>query len=313
MSEKRGQPTLSFNRIAAKAVSTPKPKFTGSWATVEIQPDPFAPQRFTIGVVVQGSDERLHFKLLDGFQKFDCLYGDRFPQTWVAELMAYAEHALRAAAQSRASLDSVVFGAPSLSLGPSLFTAGMDQEEAVEKLYAELVVMAPHAEPKKEKGFQFIDTPTARRMVNEHLKEIAKLDFNRIVAEGSGILLADAGANHFLDLNLTPPGCCGSVISAVYALTQTVEMNLHRAARDLTTYARIRSTDDTGLFMLLPPPKALDAKERIKMEKLLADYQWKLERDGFRVVSHESPGALASDVYEWAKPHLPDYSGLVAE
>jgi hypothetical protein len=78
----------------------------------------------------------------------------------------------------------------------------------------------------------------------------------------------------------------------------------------LTTYARIRSTEETGLFMLLPPPKALEAKERMKMEKLLTDYQWKLERDGFRVAGHESPEALAADVYEWAKPHLPDYGGV---
>lgn len=310
MTEKRDPPSLSLARLAAKAVSTPPPKFAGTWATVEIQPDAFAPQRLTIGVVVQGADERLHFKLLDGFQKFDCLYGERFPQTWVAELMAYAEQGLRIAAQNRTPLDAVMFDAPSLSLGPALFTAGMDQEDAVEKLFAEVVVMAPHVERKKEKGFQFIDTPTARRLVNEHLMEIAKLDFSRIVAEGSGILLPDAGANHFLDLNLTPPGCCGSVISAAYASTQTVEMNLHRASRDLTTYARIRSTEDTGLFMLLPPPNALEAKERIKMEKLLTDYQWKLERDGFRVVGHESPEALAHDVYEWAKPHLPDYSDI---
>jgi hypothetical protein len=308
MSEKSPATALSFARLASKAAATPKPRFTGSWAVVEIQPDPFAPQRLTVGVVVQGSDERLHFKVLDRFQKFECLDGDRFPQSWIAELMAYAEHALRSAAQSRAPFSSVAFDAPSLSLGPPLFTAGMNQEDAVEKLFAEVVVMAPHVEPKKEKSFQFIDTPTARRMVNEHLNEIAKLDFNRIVAEGSGILLADEDGRHFLDLNLTPPGCCGSVVSAVYASTQTVEMNLHRASRDLTTYARIRSTEDTGLFMLLPPPKALEAKERIKMEKLLTDYQWKLERDGFRVVSHESPQALAVDVYEWAKPHLPDYT-----
>ena len=310
MIDKRAAPSLSFARLAASAVTTPTPKFTGSWATVEIQPDPFAPQRLTIGVVVQGSDERLHFKLLDGFQKFDCLYGDRFSQTSITELMAYAEHALRAAAQTRAPLNSVAFDAPSISLGPALFAAGMDHDDAVEKLYAEVVVMAPAVPAKKEKGFQFIDTPTARRMVNEHLTEIAKLDFNRIVAEESGILLADGAGKHFLDLNLTPPGCCGSVISTVYASTQTVEMNLHRASRDLTTYARIRSTDGTGLFMLPPPPKALEAKERIKMEKLLADYQWKLERDGFRVVSRESPEDLAVDVYEWAKPHLPDYSDL---
>ncbi|NMM76218.1 hypothetical protein [Acidovorax sp. SRB_24] len=286
------------------AVTTPKPAFSGAWTTLELQPDVFVPQRFSIGVIVQSPGDRLHFKLLDDFKKFDCLYRDTFPQKSIRELLASAESTLRRAVQDKTAIPEVAFDTDCLMLEVPRFTSGADREATVERLFNEVIVMAP-TQKKSADRFESIDTPRARELVNTELKRIAQMDFDRIATQQSqGVLLDFEGGKHFLDLNLETPKGCGSVTSAVYKTAQSVEMNLLKSSRDLTTYSRIRKLEDIGLFLLLPEPTAIEPKEYKHIESVIHDYEWKLERDGFRVVSLPSPAELAQEIYDWAKPAL---------
>lgn len=294
----------STEHMSQFALATPKPEFTGAWATLELQPDIFVPQRFTIGVVVQSPGDRLHFKLLDDFKKFECLYQERFPQKSVRELLAYAEEALRRAVQSNTAIPEVQFDTNCLMLAAPQFTSGNDRESSVERLFSEVVVMAPSGK-RKASEFQSIDTQQARELVNRELKQIAQMDFDRIATpQRQGILLDYEGTKHFLDLNLITTRACGSVTSAVYKTAQSVEMNLLKSSRDLTTYSRIRKMDDIGLFLLMPEAGAVEPKEFKHIEAVIEEHEWKLERDGFRVVSLPSPLALAREIYDWAKPTM---------
>ncbi|MEK6667579.1 MAG: hypothetical protein AABZ19_02020 [Pseudomonadota bacterium] len=284
------------------ATSAPRPSFSGAWATVELQPDVFVPQRLTIGIVVQSPGDRIHFKLLDDFKKFECLYHDQFPQKSVRELLAYAEFALRRAVKEKTAIPEIQFETHCLTLAAPSYTSGDDREATVERLYSEVVVMAPSAK-RKVNEFESIDTPTARQLVNQKLKEIATMDFEKIVpSEGQGLLLDYEGTKHFLDLNILTAGACGSVTSAAYKSAQTVEINLLKSSRDLTTYSRVKEMDNIGLFLLLPQADLMEPKEFKKIEEVIDEHEWKLERDGFRVVSHHSPSELANEIYEWAKP-----------
>lgn len=296
--------SLDLTHLVSVAEPTLLPQFTGSWATVELQPDTFVPQRFTVGVAVQSVGERMHFKLLDDVKKFECVYQGRFSQRAARELLAYAEEALRRAVHSRTSISEVIFDTHCLTFGPVQFTSGADQEATVERLFSEVVVMSA-TERTKSAEFESLDTPSVRQLVNTELKRIARMDFEKIVtAENQGILLDYEGQKHFLDLNLLTPKGCGSVTSAVYKTAQSVEMNLLKTSRDLTTYSRIRDLDSIGLFLLTPEEGALEPKEFKKIEAVIHEHEWKLERDGFRVVSLDSPSGLAQEIYDWAKPAL---------
>lgn len=296
-----GIDTAHLSRIAT---APPKPSFSGAWTTIELQPDAFVPQRFTIGVVVQSLGDRLHFKLLDDFKKFECLYHDQFPQRSVRELLAYAEEALRKAAKAKTAIPEIRFDTHCLTLAAPSYTSGDDREATVERLYSEVVVMAPSGK-RKANEFEFIDTPMARQLVNQKLKEIAKMDFEKIVpSEGQGLLLDYEGVKHFLDLNILTAGACGSVTSAAYKSPQTVEINLLKSSRDLTTYSRVNKMDNIGLFLLLPQADLMEPKEYKKIEETIEEHEWKLERDGFRVVSLASAADLAKDIYDWAQPTI---------
>jgi len=293
-----------FSHLVEQARNTPKPLFSGAWSAIELQPDVFVPQSFTIGVVVQPLNDRLYFKLLDNFKKFECLYEERLSLNELREFFTYAEETLRLASQQRISIPEVGFDTASLHLSAPLFTSGDDIEMTVERLFSEVVVMA-HRSQKKRTEFISIDTMQARSMVNDELKRIAGMDFEHIVNQSTyGSLVEEDGVKHFLDLNLITNRACGSVTSAFYKSPQTVELNLLKSSRDLTTYSRIHHMDSIGLFLLTPEEGTMGPKEFSKIEDMIDQYEWKLEQDGFRVVSMSSPAALATEIYDWAKPTL---------
>ena len=291
-----------FSHLAKLATKIREPRFSGAWSTVELQPDAFTPQRFTVGVVVQSPGNRLHFKLLSDYRKFECIYRNDFPQKSIREIMAYAEETLRHGVQRKISIPEVEFGTSCLSLSAPQYTSGADEEATVERLFDEAVVMNGFLRRNRTE-FESIDTPHARQLVNDELKRIANLDYDLIVSQNNqGILVEEQGTKHFLDLNLLTAKACGSVTSAVYKSPQSVELNLLKSSRDLTTYSRVKKLDHVGLFLLMPEHELIEPKEYKRIESVIDEYEWKLEQDGFQVVSLPSPQELAKEIYDWAKP-----------
>jgi hypothetical protein len=294
--------SVGSEQLRRFAVATPRPAFSGTWTTIELQPDVFVPQHFTVGVVVQTLGDRLHFKLLDDFKKFEFLYQNQFPQKAARELLSHVEAVLRQAAQDQTAISDISFDTDCLTLANPGFTSGADRETTVDRLFTEVVVMAPNA--KRRGGeFESIDTPHARALVNAELKKIAAMNFEKIVTPGNqGMLIDYQGEKHFLDLNLLTARACGSVTSAVYKSAQSVEINLLKSSRDLTTYARVRNLDSIGLFLLMPNSNSMEPRDFKRIETVIAEHEWKLERDGFRVTSMASPADLAKEIFEWAVP-----------
>lgn len=244
--------------------------------------------------------------MLEDFRKFECVYREQLPHRYICELTAYAEHALRSAVRYKTVISEINFDTFHISISAPHYTSGETQEVTVERLFDEIVIMSPTGQPKQQ-AFEAIDTLKARELVNAELKQIAQMDYNRIVIpEKQGILLDFEGSKRFLDLNILMAGACGSVTSAVYKTTPSVEINLLKSGRDLTTYSRVRKVDAIGLFLLLPDPTIIEPKDFNKIENVISDHKWKLERDGFRVVGMSSPRELAEDIYAWAKPMLED-------
>ncbi len=280
------------------------PSFVGRWSTVELQPDVFVPQHFSVGVVVQSANDRLHFHLLGEFKKFECIYGDRLSSKLISEMLEHAEAVLREAVQSKISLETVDFGSANLYLSEPCRTGGETAEEIIDRLYKDVIVLEPQAQ-KKIQQFETLDTATVRQLVNQALKKIALNDFERIVLDTKGgVIIPDGNRNHYLDVNLRTKNACGSVVSAVYKTVQNIEMNLLRANLDLVTFAKLQKIEEKGVFLMLPERHSLDKAEWERVENVVGEHSWKLERDGFRVVGLDTATELAQEIYEWAKPTL---------
>jgi hypothetical protein len=281
--------------------AVPRAAFEGVWATIELQPDPFARQRYTVGVAVANVDGAFAFRLLDDFTKFECLYG-RDDVAEVRSLVESAEQDLQRAQRDKVALRDVQFGTTSMALGELWPTAGSSLDAVLSRLYADVVPFLPR-EQRKTRDFVTLDNNAVRRMVDDELKRIAGIGFERISTEPQRALVdKGSGEAHWLEFNLEPPGKAGSVISAVYKTPTTVELNFFRASQDLATYSRIKKLHDhqLGLFVLTPAEGTMTPAEMERVENIVGEQSWSLEKQGFVVSTHDSPSPLAKDVFEWA-------------
>lgn len=290
-----------YAHLRQHTAAVPKAAFEGQWATVELKPDPFARQRYTVGVAVGGIDGKFVFRLLDDFSKFECLYG----REDVEELRTFvevAEQSLLRANKQQVPLRNVQFDSDAVLLGDLWPTAGSSVDVVLSRLFADVVPFIPKEE-RKARDFITLDNTSVRRLVDEELKRISGLSFERIRAEPQRALRDQVtGETHWLEFNLEPPGKAGNVISAVYKTPMNVELNFLRASRDLATYAKIKGLRDRhlGLFVMTPALDAMPPVEVERIENILGQQSWNLEKQGFVVAAHTSAAALAQDVWDWA-------------
>jgi hypothetical protein len=238
---------------------------------------------------------------MDDLSKFECLYG----REDVAELRAMleaAEHDLLRARKKLQLLGDVYFESTAVLLGDLWPTSGASVDAVLNRLFVDVVPFIPREE-RKARNFITLDNTAVRRMVDDELKRIAGIAYERIHTEPQRALRDQAtGEVHWLEFNLEPPGKAGNVISAVYKTPTNVELNFLRASRDLATYAKIKGLHEhqLALFILTPTPDAVPTADLDRLENILGEQSWNLEKQGFVVSSHFSPEPLAQDVWCWA-------------
>jgi hypothetical protein len=292
----------AYAHLRQHAAAVPRAAFEGVWATIELQPDSFARQRYTVGVAVAGLDGSFHFRVLDDLAKFECLYG-RDDVGEIGSLVEAAEQALLRAQKARVALAEVRFEADAVTLGDLWTTSGASLDAVLNRLYLDVVPFIPR-EQRKAREFVTLDNTAVRRLVDDELKRIAGLAFERIsTVPNRAISDQETSDAHWLEFNLEPDGKAGSVISAVYKTPSTIELNFLRASRDLATYARLRKLRDRqlGLFVMTPQRDAMAPLELDRVDNILGEQSWNLEQQGFVVSAHDSAALLARDVWDWAE------------
>lgn len=297
---------LALNSLINSGTKTQRNSFEGIWYSIELQPDVFVPQWFNVGVAVQDINGALEFVFLNYFKKFECVYGSNFNRSTFFEIRSHAQEVLRNAHKQKTPLNTVDFETTALRLSEQGYTSGLDIASTTNRLFKEIVVLEKNDRDTNSQ-FESIDTIKARKLVTKELKRIASMDYEKIVNKENtkrGFEIEFNEEKHFLDVELLTEKSCGNIVSAVYKSPQTIELNILKSSRDLTTFSKIRELDDIGLFLLLPHEGTMSEKEYKSIDQLLKEQEWKLERDGFRVVSLPSEQDLAKEIYEWAKPSI---------
>ncbi len=282
-------------------IKTIRPKeFDGYWSTIEIRPNIFIPQSYTIGVVVEDSVGRFSFRLLTDLSKFECVYGKKYAD-FFSEQLILTENTLQRAVKNGTLTKEIKFDSPSISVSSRHFTSGDSVEKILDRLFTEMVVFEYSGEVGSSNIFQSLDTNQVRQFVNDELKKIAGTKFEKIVVEDEHLIPSSDGAgSHLLSFNLRPENKVGSVLSAVYKSGPTVELNMLRAGRDLATYANLKKITDIALFVMTAKESQYEKGEFKKISALVDEQSWRLETQGFKVVTFEDPAPIAKSIYEWA-------------
>ena len=275
-------------------------KFDGFWSTIELKPNIFIPQSFTIGVLVGGAAGSFSFRLLTDISKFECIYG-KAQAAFFTEHLKLAESTLLRANKENTSIKEIKFESVSIAISEQHFTSGDSMAAILDRLFNEMVILEPSDEVQQTKNFLTLDTNQVRQFVNDELKKIAGTKFEKIVVDDEHLIPSEDGkSSHLLSFNLRPADKVGSVLSAVYKSASTVELNMLRAGRDLATYAKLKKIDDIALFIMTAKESQYEKGEFRRMSELVDEQSWRLENQGFRVVSFEDPAPIAKSIYEWS-------------
>ena len=158
-------------------ISVPRAAFEGVWATLEIQPDLFARQRFAVGVAVADLQGSFSFKILEDLVKFECFYG-RDDVASIRSLLELAEQTLLRAQQAQCSMKDVEFDSPAIFLGDLWPTSGDSVDAVLSRLYLDVIPFLPNDE-KRIREFVTLDNTAVRRLVEFELKRISGLEYER--------------------------------------------------------------------------------------------------------------------------------------
>lgn len=289
-----------YAHLKAHLIEVPPAAFEGAWTTIEIQPDVFSRQRYTVGVIVAAVQGELGFHILEDLGKFECLFGKGYVST-LKSLIDSAEHTLLRAKSSKTALRDLTFDTESIFIGEIWPTSGVSLENVLSRLYFDVVPFIPTDE-KRLRDFIPIDNATARQLVDTELKRIAGIDFERIVTVPERQFIDKAtGESHRLEFNLETNHKAGNVISAVYKTPDRVELNFLRASRDLATYMRLKGLKNPAIFVMTPTENSMPRDDRIRIENVIDEQSWSLEKQGFQVAADQGASELASYIWEWAE------------
>ncbi len=282
---------MTIAKLKKRVAAPPQHDFSGLWRTIEWQPDLFNPQKFIVGIALESSEGETAFRLMEKAGRFECFFR---PEPMAQEFNWLLSTARRDIAAGKP------ISCHNLSLSDGLFINGTSIDAVAAELFEEIVIAA-RPTPENSKAEEIgPDTSSVRRSVNDELKRIMSLDFERVSREHGHTL-----SNHHLDVTLAPTGGCGSVISTCYRTPASIEIHLLRAAQDISAYATAQNCPSKAIFLRVPDQNApLNARERRAIETLTGEACWKLECAGFKAPRHEVAATLATEIRDWAMPLL---------
>lgn len=132
-----------FAHLLSLAVSVPPTAVKCLWSRIELQPDIFVSQAFTVGIAVKQENGPIHYRMLNDFRKIRSIYGARFGSEVIAELTAHTKEVFLLANTLQASLSEVEFLTNFLRLSAPFYSSGDSIDEILNRLYAEMVVVDP--------------------------------------------------------------------------------------------------------------------------------------------------------------------------
>ncbi|MCP5984194.1 hypothetical protein NL349_26455, partial [Klebsiella pneumoniae] len=90
----------------------------------------------------------------------------------------------------------------------------------------------------------------------------------------------------------------GTIVSADYATSDTVENELLRSFRDIDLILNGNDFDNVNSFLLLPASAKGEAK---KISNLIGDYTSSLKSKGVETISAHQPSSLVNKIDGWYK------------
>lgn len=244
------------NSLKNKVPNIEAPAIRGQWWPVRFCADLAANEHFNVGVLLQTNDGTHHIRLLNHFQRLECLYDKRISEQDLTQLIDDAEAAFEAEGS-----DAVSKLGPHISLGKPLYAAGEDVQSIVDTFYDTIVTLARPKKRGPKQPFGHISATKVRNQVLDRMRQDLALRAD-IFIQKQPLELEIGQEKLAVDLPLVGCDALGAIASAYYKSPTLIANHIMSAVSDLSLAKQYTNRSQTTLSILIPGDNTgMNAKE----------------------------------------------------
>lgn len=276
--------------------------YRGFWQPVMYRPDLRSPQSFVVGVISHWRGELRAVRLLNEFEKFACIYGDRLTPQLVSMAFARVSSVLAASAKEAGPVPDLAKVSPQWSLGAPLTCSGETPEQVVDRLFETVVTLIPEPSKAPKLAFEAREIGSIRADLHRILKVRLGTRFETVVHE-PGYLerqVSNSEKARRYRVDIKTPKCIAAFCSAWYASAVTVEHNVLMPYVDVQALSEIDHIESRALFVARPLNSTLiDLRQADKIDEFINEMGEKLQGSGWTFEVDEDLERLSDAIVEF--------------
>ncbi|WP_027967297.1 hypothetical protein [Halomonas halocynthiae] len=290
---------MNVARKLRQALSAPQetPAVSGHWRTISLCLDDTACEFLNVGVMFSHAGQ-VEIRMLDTFDRLQCLYDQRVDQRMVEHLLLDIEATL---VDTHGEVGSQL--SDTIRLGQPLHAAGESAESLVDEFFADVVTLARPGTEREPARFKYRSTHKLRYTLLQLMTERMGLRASHIIQERPYRLTMPTSHTVDIDVPLLSSEAVGSIASAWYKSPIVVENNILQAHSDLSLITS-QTKRRASLSVLLPGKDCgLSAKEHARINEAASEKLQRLQHAGVSVLRDDTTAGLAEQTIEWWQQH----------
>ena len=256
----------------------------GSWYAIQWSPEPRSGERFNLGVAISHSGGTVDFKLIDQFNRFECVYGKS------SEAIFHAQLAVEVIESLLSQADEVDLQLINQNVQFNIDKRGVVRGEDVFVLIDQLFdEMVPMGRPE-EKSIRMPSVSRAKavsevkKMLRERkVKLKGFMPSNSYVApEGSRKIYLPVRSEH----------STATIASAKVSGEHTAKLNIYEAQEDIRLSKSYINKKHNYLHILLPED-GLESRQMTSIENQIDSVSFFLKKEEIKLVTHNDEYELS--------------------
>lgn len=275
--------------------SLEKNSVKGLWQPIKITFDNTASEQMNVGIVFT-SETHKEVRLLDTFDRVQCLYDKRVDINYLSSLLEDIEEYIYSN-----NYDPNTDISSNIHLGNQLYASGKSVESILDRLFDDVVTLGRPKESRNISKFKYSSTSKVRTNVLELMKEDLGLAGSSIIQEEGVNLDLRNGRKLFIEIPLLSRYAAGTIASGWYKSPTVVENQILRAGQDLITIVNQGLSCREAALSILTPGKdsGLNSREYEQVNDVIIEQINRLQTNGIEVIQAHKTAELSMKTLDW--------------
>ena len=263
---------------------------TGQWQAIRLCPDIAADEWLNVGVFFQASTGSRYVKMLDNFERLQCLYDKELSEHDLYVMFEHMEETL-----TRYGVEALNNSfAPHSHVNNLLYAAGDSVESILDGFYKTVVTLGKPRTKKHIERFSYVSNTKLRTAIFDKMLNRMPMLAEATIQYNPFTVHIDKERYIDTHISLVGPKALGHVASAYHKSSVVIENHIMQAVSELTI-ARNYSDRKTATLSILTPGEAsgLTLKEFNKIQDVVYKHLSTADALGIEIILDHTTDEVA--------------------